>query len=288
MTAKFKFVGVLIVPPTNRKINLLRSFGRIDNSHAQIVEYILAHAKPTNEVNTMIIAGLQKMTLLDFPGKVACTVFLQGCNFRCPFCHNSGLLDTHGSDYIPQEELLAFLKKRVGLLEGVCITGGEPTLQKDLPQLLESIKALGFSVKLDTNGNRPAVLKDLVSRGLVDYVAMDIKNCPERYGETAGIPRMDLAGVEESMLFLMHGELPFEFRTTVVQELHRPEDLLSIGNWFQRLSPEKKVEKYFLQPYTDRDSVLSGGLHAPEKAVLQEFLRIISEFVHKAEIRGVE
>lgn len=288
MTAKFKFVGVLIVSPTNRKINLLRSFGRIDNRHAQIVEYILAHAKPTNEVNTMIIAGLQKMTLLDFPGKIACTVFLQGCNFRCPFCHNSGLLDTHGSDYIPQEELLAFLKKRVGLLEGVCITGGEPTLQKDLPQLLEAIKALGFSVKLDTNGSRPAVLKYLVNRGLVDYVAMDIKNCPERYGETAGVPRMDLAGVEESMLFLMHGELPFEFRTTVVQELHRPEDLLSIGNWFQRLSPEKKVENYFLQPYTDRDSVLCGGLHAPEKAVLQDFLQIISEFVHKAEIRGVE
>ena len=139
----------------------------------------------------MTIAGLQKMTLLDYPGKVACTVFLQGCNYRCPFCHNSGLLDGRGDDCIPEEELLGFLKKRVGLLEGVCITGGEPTLQKDLPQLLEAIKALGFAVKLDTNGSRPAVLRDLVSRGLVDYVAMDIKNCPERYAETTGTPRID-------------------------------------------------------------------------------------------------
>lgn len=235
----------------------------------------------------MTIAGLQKMTLLDYPGKVACTVFLQGCNFRCPFCHNSGLLDARGEDHIPQEELLAFLKKRVNLLEGVCITGGEPTLQKDLPQLLEAIKALGFSVKLDTNGSRPEVLRDLVSRGLVDYVAMDIKNCPERYGETAGAARMELSKIEESMLFLMQGDLPYEFRTTVMQELHRPEDLLSIGKWFEKLCPEKKVEKYFLQPYTDRDSVLSRGLHAPEKAVLQDFLQIISPYVHRAEIRGL-
>ena len=200
----------------------------------------------------MTIAGLQKMTLLDFPGKVACTVFLQGCNFRCPFCHNSGLLEGQGSDLIPQEELMAFLRKRVGLLEGVCITGGEPTLQKDLCQLLEEIKALGFAVKLDTNGSRPEVLKELVHRGLVDYVAMDIKNCPERYAETAGTSRLELINIQESMVFLMNGALAYEFRTTVVQQLHRREDLISMGNWFRQLCPEKKVQKYFLQPFTDR------------------------------------
>ena len=236
----------------------------------------------------MTIAGLQKMTLLDYPGKVACTVFLQGCNFRCPFCHNSGLLNTQGDDSIPLEELMAFLRKRVGLLEGVCVTGGEPTLQKDLPELLRQIKDLGFAVKLDTNGSRPEVLKDLAYRGLVDYVAMDIKNCPERYGETAGVSRMGLDRIQESMVFLMEGSLPYEFRTTVAAQLHRPEDLLSMGNWFRSLCPEKKPEKYFLQPYTDRDSVLTGGLSAPEKGVLQEFLEIISPFVHSAKIRGAE
>ena len=147
----------------------------------------------------MIISGLQKMTLLDYPGKVACTVFLQGCNFRCPFCHNSDLLGNEGPEPISEETLFAFLKKRVGLLDAVCITGGEPTLQKDLPQLLRKIKELGYLVKLDTNGNRPDVLKAVVEAGLVDYVAMDVKNCPARYGQTAGIPHMTLQHIEESI-----------------------------------------------------------------------------------------
>lgn len=236
----------------------------------------------------MNIAGLQKMTLLDYPGKVACTVFLQGCNYRCPFCHNSGLLEAKGTDQIPQEELFAFLQKRVGLLEGVCITGGEPTLQKDLPELLRGIKALGYGVKLDTNGSNPQALKSIVSQGLVDYVAMDIKNSPERYAETTGVSRLDLAKIEESMVFLIQGELSYEFRTTVVQQFHRAEDILAIGNWFQRLCPEKKPEKYFLQPYTDRDSVLTGGLCAPEKAQLQAFLEEMAPYVHHTEIRGFE
>lgn len=235
----------------------------------------------------MNIAGLQKMTLLDYPGKVACTVFLQGCNFRCPFCHNSGLLEAKGTDHIPQEELFAFLQKRAGLLEGVCITGGEPTLQKDLPELLSGMKALGYAVKLDTNGSRPEILKSLVNQNLVDYVAMDIKNGPERYAETVGVSHPDLAKIEESMVFLMQGELPYEFRTTVVQQLHRTEDILAIGKWFQRLCPEKRCEKYFLQAYTDRDSVLSGGLCAPEKADLLAFSEIIAPYVRHAEIRGL-
>ena len=224
------------------------------------------------------------MTLLDYPGKVACTVFLQGCNFRCPFCHNSGLLSSAGDPEIPTEELLTFLKKRQGLLDGVCITGGEPTLHKELPELIRTIKELGFSVKLDTNGFRPAVLKELA--GMLDYVAMDIKNCPARYGETAGLPQIPLSHIEESMVFLIEGSLDYEFRTTVVQEFHTREDIDAMGKWFQKLSPDRKVEKYFLQPYADRDSVLCSGLHRPESGDLQGFLEAILPYVHTAEIRG--
>lgn len=232
----------------------------------------------------MMIAGLQKMTLLDYPGKVACTVFLQGCNFRCPFCHNSGLLSSAGDPEIPAEELLTFLKKRQGLLDGVCITGGEPTLHKELPELIRTIKELGFFVKLDTNGFRPAVLKELA--GMLDYVAMDIKNCPVRYAETAGLPQIPLSHIEESMVFLMEGTLDYEFRTTVVQEFHTRKDIEAIGKWFQKLSPDRKVKNYFLQPYTDRDSVLCSGLHRPENGDLQGFLEVISPYVHTAKIRG--
>ncbi len=230
-----------------------------------------------------MLAGLQKMTLLDYPGKVACTVFLQGCNFRCPFCHNSGLLASRGDPGIPEEELLAFLKKRQGILDGVCITGGEPTLYQALPELIGEIKALGFLVKLDTNGFRPDVLKAVAKN--LDYVAMDIKNCPARYGETVGLKNPDLAKIEESMVFLMEGALDYEFRTTVVREFHTLADIRAMGQWFQSLS-NQKVKKYFLQPYVDRDSVLCGGLHSPEKADLQAFLEEITPCVHTAKIRG--
>ncbi len=230
-----------------------------------------------------MIAGLQKMTLLDYPGKVACTVFLQGCNLRCPFCHNSGLLAPQGDPGISRQELFAFLKKRHGILDGVCITGGEPTLYPGLPELIASIKALGFLVKLDTNGFRPDVLKTVAKD--LDYVAVDIKNCPARYGETTGLKNPDLSRLRESMVFLMEGALDYEFRTTVVKEFHTPADIRAMGQWFQSLS-EKKVKKYFLQPFTDRDSVLCGGLHPPEKAELQAFLEEITPCVHTARIRG--
>ena len=233
-----------------------------------------------------MIAGLQKMTLLDYPGKVACTVFLQGCNFRCPFCHNSGLLGRAEQPRIPQEELLAFLQKRQGLLDGVCITGGEPTLHKALPDLIGEIRALGFAVKLDTNGYRPEILKQLVRDGLLDYVAMDIKNCPARYGETAGLPNIDLSKIEESMAFLMTGDLDYEFRTTVTAEFHTVKDVGAIGQWFQNIAPGYPPKKYFLQPYADRDSVLKAGLHTPKTTDLQAFLTEIAPYVRQAEIRG--
>ncbi len=235
----------------------------------------------------MTIAGLQKMTLLDYPGKVACTVFLQGCNFRCPFCHNSELLGAQGPEPVSREDLMAFLKKRAGLLEAVCITGGEPTLQKELPRLLSDIKALGYAVKLDTNGMQPEVLKSVVEQGLVDYVAMDIKNCPERYPETAGLDRLELSKIEQSITFLLEGNVEYEFRTTVVAQLHNVFGMTAIGQWLQTLS-EKKAEKYFIQSFVDRDSVLSRGLCAPNPTDLQDFLKAILPFVHSAKIRGFE
>lgn len=235
-----------------------------------------------------MISGLQKMTLLDYPGKVACTVFLQGCNFRCPFCHNSGLLDKESAETIPVEELTAFLKKRVGLLDGVCVTGGEPTLQPALEDLLMQIKAMGYLVKLDTNGNRPQVVKTLVGKGLVDYIAMDIKNCPSRYGQTAGVPDMTLVWVEESIRYLLAGHVDYEFRTTVAEELHTPQDFEAMGKWFASLDPEHKPEKFFIQPYVDRDSVLTTGLHTPTGETLREMAAAIAPYVKTVAIRGMD
>lgn len=231
----------------------------------------------------MIIAGLQKMTLLDFPGRVACTVFLQGCNFRCPFCHNSDLLERKGRDTIPVEELLDFLKKRQGLLDGVCITGGEPTLQPDLEDLIRHIKALGYPVKLDTNGSRPDVLKHLAGEGLIDYVAMDIKNSPEEYPATAGITRLD--GVEESIRFLMSGSVDYEFRTTVVRELHSVESIHAMADWLLSLAPEYRVKRFFLQSYVDRDSVLCFGLSAPDGQMLTDYAEILRNCAENVSIR---
>ena len=234
----------------------------------------------------MKIVGLQKMTLLDYPGKVACTVFLGGCNFRCPFCHNSELLDGAAEPLMETQALLAFLKTRKGLLDGVCITGGEPTLQKDLPALLQAIKELGFAVKLDTNGYRPEVLKAVVEQGLVDYVAMDIKNCPERYAETAGVTNFRLEAIEESMAFLLSGAVAYEFRTTVVSPLHDRQAMGKIGDWITKISPEKPAAAYFIQPFVDRDTVIFAGLKAPEKAEILDFQALLASCAKIVEVRG--
>ena len=235
-----------------------------------------------------MISGLQKMTLLDYPGKVACTVFLSGCNFRCPFCHNSGLLEQAEDAFMSQEELLAFLRKRKGLLDGVCITGGEPTLQKDLGQLLTAIKAEGFLVKLDTNGTRPKVIRELIDKNLIDYVAMDIKNCPERYGATVGVPNVTLNNIEESVQLLLAGTVAYEFRTTVMDELHDEDATTGIGQWLQRLNPQKKAERFFLQPYVERESVLAPGMHTPSREKLQNMAKTIAPYVKQVEIRALD
>jgi len=231
----------------------------------------------------MRIHGFQKTTLLDYPGKVAATIFTGSCNFRCPFCQNSGLvLHPEEEAVIPEEDVLAFLKKRRNILDGLCVTGGEPTLRADLIPFLEQIKALGYLVKLDTNGYRPEVLKELAGRKLIDYVAMDIKSSRETYAKVAGVPSLDLSLIEESVAFLMNGDLPYEFRTTVVRELHGASDFESIGEWLAG------CQAYFLQSYKDSDMVMTSGLSAYTVPELKDFLNILLPSIPAARLRGVD
>ncbi len=236
----------------------------------------------------MNIAGLQKMTLLDFPGKVACTVFLQGCNFRCPFCHNSDLLPGQGQPLMDDTQLLAFLQKRKGLLDGVCITGGEPTLQPQLPQLLRRIRELGYAIKLDTNGSNPQALRQLVEEDLVDYVAMDIKNSREQYPKTAGMRESLLPQVEESIRYLASGKLDYEFRTTVVQQLHSTASVEAMGKWVCNVLQGTKPKHWYLQSYVDRESVLTSGLSAPSKEKMVDFARVLAPYANAVNLRGID
>ena len=229
----------------------------------------------------MKIHGLQKMTLLDFPGRVACTVFLGGCYLSCPFCHNAELIDGTAEPVMDETELLAFLEKRKGLLDGVAFTGGEPTLRKDLPDLFRKIKALGYPIKLDTNGLHPDRLKALLDEGLVDYVAMDIKNSPEKYALTAGVDTVDLEKISESIRLLMSSGVDYEFRTTVVDELHAPGDFDAIANWIAG------AKAYFLQPFVDRDSVVYENFHAPDPKRMKLYCDAVRKTVPNAVIRGM-
>ncbi len=233
----------------------------------------------------MIISGIQKMTLLDFPGKVACTVFLHGCNYRCPFCHNSELLSGRPEPLMTQEEFFKFLSGRQGLLDGVCVSGGEPTLTPTLWEFLKKIKELGFAVKLDTNGSRPTVLKKLVEDRLVDYVAMDVKNSPALYPETVGVT-LDLADTEESLRFLIEGNVPYELRTTLVEPLHTAASIAEMGQWLAALVPGKKPEQLFLQSFVDRDTVVFAGLSAPSEDEVAQYADILSQYVEKVTIRN--
>lgn len=231
----------------------------------------------------MFVAGLQKLTLLDYPGKVACTVFTAGCNFRCPFCHNAPLVlpERMGQD-VTEEDVLAFLGKRVGILDGVAITGGEPLLQKEMAGFLQKIKEMGYSVKLDTNGSFPDHLKELVKAGLVDRVAMDIKNAPELYGATVGIEGFDISGVEESKNFLLEGSIDYEFRTTVVKGLHTKESLTEAAKWIAG------AKEYYLQQFKDSGDVIAiDGLSAYDEKEMHALADAVAEFVPSVKVRGV-
>ena len=233
-----------------------------------------------------MICGLQKMTLLDFPGKIACTVFLGGCNFRCPFCHNSELFMGKPEKLMEDEEFFKFLKSRKGLLDGVCVSGGEPTLYKNLPEFLAKIKELGFLVKLDTNGSRPALVKEMVEKNLVDYIAMDVKNSPAMYAQTVGLESMDLAPIEESLRFLIGGTVPYELRITLVSQLHTEESIQDMGAWLGGLVTGMKPKQLFLQSFVDRDTVLFAGLSAPETNTTAKFAKILEPFCQRVTVRN--
>ena len=231
----------------------------------------------------MQIHGFQTLTLLDYPGRLACTVFLGHCNFRCPFCQNGNLvLHPEKEPVFPQKQIFDHLRKRKGILEGVCITGGEPTLEPELPEFIRKIKELGYLVKLDTNGYRPEVLKKLVQEKLLDYVAMDIKNAPGRYQETAGVPDMNVLNIQDSVEFLMAGEVDYEFRTTVTRELHRREEMEKIGKWLAG------CKRYYLQNYRQSEAVIQPVFTGYSREQLERFRELLLKSIPEVEIRGVE
>ncbi len=226
----------------------------------------------------MIIGGLRKLSTLDYPTKICATVFTKGCNFRCPFCHNSSLA-FGGGENITEEEFFAFLKKRSGLLDAVCITGGEPLLH-DVRSFIEKIKSMGYLVKLDTNGSFPEKLSELIGVGLVDYVAMDIKNSLDSYSATSGVT-IDTEKIKESTSILLEGKIDFEFRTTVVKGLHTKESMEEIGKWLSG------NEKYFLQMFVPSENTIEQGLEAYSKEDLEELRQIVLPYIPNTHLRGV-
>lgn len=235
----------------------------------------------------MKICGLQKLTLLDYPEKTACTIFTGGCNFRCPFCHNASLVvENSFEEVITQDELFAFLNKRKGVLDGVCITGGEPLIHNDIDILMEKIKEIGYLIKLDTNGSYPDMLKNLVDRKLVDYVAMDIKNSPEKYATTCGCENIDFEKIKQSVEFLKSNEIDFEFRTTAVKGIHTENDFLKIAQFLDG------KEKYFIQNYIDSgDTIVSRytkktSFSSFSDEEINKFVNIVKPFVPNVKGRG--
>ena len=228
----------------------------------------------------MRIGGFQKMTVLDYPGKIAATVFTYGCNLRCPFCHNSSLV-VDDSALLREDEILRYLARRKGILDGVCVSGGEPLLQSDIEDFLREIRALGLAVKLDTNGTLPYRLAGVMEQGLVDYVAMDVKNAPQKYAETTGCESVDLDAVRESVSLLMRAGIPYEFRTTVVRELHGDGEIEDIGRWI------RGAERYFLQGFIDSGNLIGEGLSAYTRDEMERLCEIAAKHVKSAALRGI-
>ncbi|MBK5254219.1 MAG: anaerobic ribonucleoside-triphosphate reductase activating protein [Peptostreptococcaceae bacterium] len=233
----------------------------------------------------MIVNGLQKLSLLDYPGYTAATMFFSGCNFRCPYCHNSDLvLHPNRTEEITDEEIFEFLNKRKGLLDGICVTGGEPLLRSDLEPFLKEIKNMGFKVKLDTNGSLPKRLSELIESGILDYVAMDVKNSKEKYALTAGIPELIkdnvVEKINESINLLMEDRVDYEFRTTVTKELHNIEDMNGIGRWI------KGSKRYFIQNFIDSGRTIKEGYTGQTKDWLDEAKEAVQQHVQEVDLRG--
>ena len=247
------------------------------------------------------IAGLQKLTLLDYPGKMACTVFTYGCNFRCPYCHNASIVlpvaqrkqntadgasenrCSGGQQLIDIDAFMAFLEKRAGMLDGVVVTGGEPTLQSDLAEFLFLIKEKEYLVKLDTNGSRPDVLKRLISAGLVDRVAMDIKASPGRYAKAVGLTHVDITAVDESVKLIMESGISYEFRTTLVKGMHDLKEMEDIAGWI------RGAEEYYLQQFKDSgDLIAPAGLTTFDAEEMKRFAEAAAVFIPAVKLRGVD
>ncbi len=228
----------------------------------------------------MKFGGLIKLTLLDYPEKVACTVFTVGCNFRCPFCHNAGMVEGRNLEQLSETDVLEFLNKRKNVLEGMCLTGGEPLIQQGVEQFLQKVKALGYSVKLDTNGAFPDRLKQLVESNLVDYVAMDVKNSKAYYAQTAG-GNVDVAQICRSVEFLKSGAVDYEFRTTVTGNLHTEQSILEMGQWL------KGAKRLYLQKFVDSGDLIDGTTIGCDDATLKRYQQILQKFVPQTYLRGV-
>ena len=230
----------------------------------------------------MVFHGFQKMTMLDFPGYVACTVFTPGCNFRCPFCHNSLLVTRmNDSEIYTEDDILSYLKKRQGVIDGICISGGEPLMHDDIFDFVKKVKELGFLVKIDTNGSFPEKLEKLIGSGNIDYVAMDIKNCPEKYAETVASADFDIEPVRKSVQILLSGKVKYEFRTTVVKEFHTPQDMVQTGKFIQG------AERYFLQHFIESEGNIQQGLTPLCREEMENLRLSVLGFVKNAELRGI-
>lgn len=231
----------------------------------------------------MEIHGFNKTTLLDYPGHIAATVFTGGCNFRCPFCHNGGLVLCPGEqEVIPEREVLSYLEKRRGILEGVCITGGEPTLHRALPDFIRGIRELGYLIKLDTNGYRPGVLWELLNAGLLDYVAMDIKAAKSNYARAAGLTKPEISLLEESVAIIQSSGIDYEFRTTVVRGIHEIEEFEAVGRWL------KGSKAYYLQAFRESENMIQSGFDAFSPEEMERMANLARKYIDKVELRGVE
>lgn len=229
----------------------------------------------------MLIEGMQKLTLLDFPGQVACTLFSHGCNLRCPFCHNAGLVIRRPEAEISKDELAAFLEKRKGLLDGICLTGGEPLLQRDAKEFIAFLRSFGFKIKLDTNGAFPERLKEIIDERLVDYIAMDIKSSPEGYAKATGIQDIDIEPFRKSIALIMNSGIDYEFRTTAVKGLHTEADFEGIAEWI------KGAKRYYIQQFIDSGDLIGSGFEAFSAQESERLLSVIRQKIPNAELRGV-
>lgn len=229
----------------------------------------------------MLIEGMQKLTLLDFPGQVACTLFAHGCNLRCPFCHNAGLVVRKPEDEISKDELAAFLNKRKGLLDGICLTGGEPLLQRDAKEFIAFLRSFGFKIKLDTNGAFPERLKEIIDDRLVDYIAMDIKSSPEGYAKATGIQDIDIEPFKTSVALIMSSGIDYEFRTTAVRGIHTAADFEGIAEWI------KGAKRYYIQRFTDSGDLIGSGFEAFSEQESKQLLALVKQKLPNAELRGI-